>query len=151
MADKAVVEALARRLREKEGIQAWPGQVEYDSRASWQPAIEDALKECDCARSIFLGPPFQLCRGHRRISGGANWDDRTLRTLAEEIDVAAGSFLSGTRIRAALSSGSNISFLTPFCTWVPFLKSTSPKRSCGQPEKRRTDSGSKTPHTRLTT
>ena len=54
-ADKPVVEELARRLREKEGILAWLDKWNLIPGASWQPAIEDALKECEsCA--VFVGP-----------------------------------------------------------------------------------------------
>jgi hypothetical protein len=54
-ADKPVVEELARRLREKEGIHAWLDKWNLIPGASCQPAIEDALKECEsCA--VFLGP-----------------------------------------------------------------------------------------------
>ena len=53
--DKTAVEELARRLREKEGIQAWLDKWNLIPGASWQPAIEDALKECEsCA--VFVGP-----------------------------------------------------------------------------------------------
>ena len=46
---------LERRLLEKEGIQAWLDKWNLIPGASWQPAIEDALKECEsCA--VFLGP-----------------------------------------------------------------------------------------------
>jgi hypothetical protein len=54
-ADKPAVEELARRLREKEGIEAWLDKWSLVPGASWQPAIEDALKECEsCA--VFVGP-----------------------------------------------------------------------------------------------
>jgi TIR domain len=54
-ADKTAVEELARRLREKEGIQAWLDKWNLIPGASRQPAIEDALKECEsCA--VFVGP-----------------------------------------------------------------------------------------------
>jgi TIR domain len=54
-ADKPVVEELARRLREKEEIQAWLDKWNLIPGAPWQPAIEDALKECEsCA--VFVGP-----------------------------------------------------------------------------------------------
>src|SRR6202022_1019260 len=68
---------------------------------------------------------------------GANWTTEHSAPLRKKLMLLRRSFLSGTRIRAPLSSGSNDSFLTPFCTWVPFLKSTSPKRSCGLSPKRR--------------
>ena len=54
-ADKPAVEELARRLHDKEGIQAWLDKWNLIPGASWQPAIEDALKECEsCA--VFVGP-----------------------------------------------------------------------------------------------
>jgi hypothetical protein len=57
-ADKPAVEELARRLREKEGIETWLdkwNKWNLIPGVSWQPAIEDALKECEsCA--VFLGP-----------------------------------------------------------------------------------------------
>jgi tetratricopeptide (TPR) repeat protein len=53
-ADKPAVENLARRLAE-EGIEAWLDKWNLIPGASWQPAIEDALKECEsCA--VFVGP-----------------------------------------------------------------------------------------------
>jgi len=53
-ADKPAVEELARRLREKEGIEAWLDKWNLIPGASWQPAIEDALQECEsCA--VFIG------------------------------------------------------------------------------------------------
>jgi hypothetical protein len=54
-ADKPALEELAHRLRHKEGIQAWLDKWNLIPGASWQPAIEDALKECEsCA--VFVGP-----------------------------------------------------------------------------------------------
>lgn len=51
--DKPAVEELARRLRDKEGIQAWAGQVESDTRSPWQPAIEEPLQESEsCAAFV---------------------------------------------------------------------------------------------------
>jgi hypothetical protein len=53
-ADKPAVENLARRLA-GEGIKAWLDRWNLIPGASWQPAIEDALKECEsCA--VFVGP-----------------------------------------------------------------------------------------------
>jgi hypothetical protein len=53
-ADKPAVENLAGRLAEK-GIEAWLDKWNLIPGASWQPAIEDALKECEsCA--VFVGP-----------------------------------------------------------------------------------------------
>jgi hypothetical protein len=53
-ADKPAAENLARRLAE-EGIEAWLDKWNLIPGASWQPAIEDALKECEsCA--VFVGP-----------------------------------------------------------------------------------------------
>ena len=53
-ADKPAVENLARRLAE-EGIEAWLDKWNLIPGASWQPAIEDALIECErCA--VFVGP-----------------------------------------------------------------------------------------------
>jgi hypothetical protein len=62
-ADKPVVEELARRLRDEEGIQAWLDKWNLIPGASWQPAIEDALKESQsCA--VFVGSeglgPWQI-------------------------------------------------------------------------------------------
>jgi hypothetical protein len=53
-ADKPAVEELARRLSDKEGIQAWLDKWNLIPGASWQPAIEHALQECEsCA--VFVG------------------------------------------------------------------------------------------------
>jgi hypothetical protein len=62
MADKPVGEDLARRLH-KEGIQVWLDKWNLIPGTSWQPAIEDALQECEsCA--VFVGPeglgPWQM-------------------------------------------------------------------------------------------
>jgi TIR domain/NB-ARC domain len=54
-ADKPAVEELAHRLRHKEGIQAWLDRWNLIPGASWQPAIEDALKECESC-VVFVGP-----------------------------------------------------------------------------------------------
>src|SRR6202043_2438311 len=53
--DKPTVEELGRRLRQKEGIESWLDKWNLIPGVSWQPAIEEALKECEsCA--VFLGP-----------------------------------------------------------------------------------------------
>jgi hypothetical protein len=77
---------------------------------------------------------------HKKIldfSGGCKLDDRTLRILAEEIDVAAEVLPFWDSDSSAFVVGIKRFILTPFCTWVPFLKSTSPKRSSGLSPKRR--------------
>jgi TIR domain len=54
-ADKPAVEDLARRLRDKEGIQAWLDKWNLVPGAPWQPAIEEALADSEtCA--VFIGP-----------------------------------------------------------------------------------------------
>jgi hypothetical protein len=50
--DKPAVEKLARRLREKEGIEAWLDKCNLISGASWQPAIEDAIKHAKVVRCL---------------------------------------------------------------------------------------------------
>jgi hypothetical protein len=53
-ADKPAIEELARRLCDKEGIQAWLDKWNLIPGASWQPAIEDALQECESC-VVFVG------------------------------------------------------------------------------------------------
>jgi TIR domain len=55
-ADKPAVENIAGRLAEKGiEIEAWLDKWNLIPGTSWQPAIEDALKECEsCA--VFIGP-----------------------------------------------------------------------------------------------
>jgi hypothetical protein len=48
-ADKPALEELAHRLRHKEGIQAWLDKWNLIPGASWQPEIEDALKNAKVA------------------------------------------------------------------------------------------------------
>jgi TIR domain len=54
-ADKPVVEELARWLRERAGIRSWPNKWNLIPGDPWQPAIEDALKECE-SYAVFVGP-----------------------------------------------------------------------------------------------
>ena len=51
-ADKPVVEELARRLRDKEGIQAWLDKWHLIPGDPWQPAIEVALQGAPETRQI---------------------------------------------------------------------------------------------------
>src|SRR5690348_16886828 len=52
--DKAAVEELAHRLRQREGIEPWLDKWHLIPGAAWQPAIEQALAECgSCA--VFIG------------------------------------------------------------------------------------------------
>ena len=101
-ADKPVVEELARRLREKEGIEAWLDKSNLIPGASWQPAIEEALQECEsCA--VFVGPeglgPWQteemrlainrrVCDSEQRFRGhsgfAARGEARELACVATE-------------------------------------------------------------------
>ena len=66
-ADKPSVEALARRLRDQEGIQVWLDQSDLIPGESSQEGIEKALAQCEvCA--VFLGP-----------SGLGPWQDLEVR------------------------------------------------------------------------
>ena len=51
-ADKPAVEELARRFREKEGIEAWLDKWNLIPGAPWQPTIEDALQKMRKLRGV---------------------------------------------------------------------------------------------------
>ena len=95
------------------------------------------LTKMQCSLAFNAGRPTRSTKKSSISSAGANWTTERSAPLRKKLMLLRRSFLSGTPIRAPLSSGSNDSFLTPFCTWVLFLKSTSLKRSCGLSPKRR--------------
>ena len=73
--------------------------------------------------------------------GACLLDERSLRALAEEIDVHADSRPFWTPDLSAFEIGFKRFLFTSCCFWGHCRRNMSPKMSCGQPEKRRADSG----------
>jgi hypothetical protein len=79
-ADKPAVEDLASRLR-REGIEPWFDIWNLVPGEPWQPAIEQALKDCDsCA--VFIGP-----------SGISPWQHEEMRAaISQRVQETSGKF-----------------------------------------------------------